>query len=557
MRAGKISLSMRLTALSGGMFLIVALMAIATLHVVRQQEADGRIINLSGRQRMLTQKYTKEFLYELACANCAKSGDAKEQSASLQTRKLFDATLAALIDGGTTYTDLAQTNQVRIPGTENSAVRSKLQEVGRIWQELQATIAHCSEAEKGSDEARKHLESAMQLNMACLKTMNEAVELFQQDSDSRVATLKATQYVLGTIALVVFLFMIAYTRIKIVAPLKSALHLANAVANGDLTQTSPVTSNDEVGQLAETLNAMCASLSRMVAQLRDNSGSLEGSAIELSRTASKLGNGANETTQQSATVAAAAEEMSVSMRNVANSSERMADNVKTVSNSVAEMTTAISAVAQSAEEAADVASNTARLADTSKTRISQLGTAADGIGKVIGVIQDIAEQTNLLALNATIEAARAGEAGRGFAVVATEVKELANQTATATEEIRQRIVGMQESTRKAVTAINEIADEVAKVNDASRIIAAAVEQQSATTQEIARNISSAASDVEHVSIGVTDTAAATQEVTENIAKVDSNARQTCQDAIGTQQASECLTTLSQGLSALVAQFKTE
>jgi methyl-accepting chemotaxis protein len=111
---------------------------------------------------------------------------------------------------------------------------------------------------------------------------------------------------------------------------------------------------------------------------------------------------------------------------------------------------------------------------------------------VIKVITSIAQQTNLLALNATIEAARAGEAGKGFAVVANEVKELAKETAKATEDISQKIEAIQSDTRSAVQAIAEISSIISKINDYQNTIASAVEEQTATTNEIARNVTEAA-----------------------------------------------------------------
>jgi methyl-accepting chemotaxis protein len=111
------------------------------------------------------------------------------------------------------------------------------------------------------------------------------------------------------------------------------------------------------------------------------------------------------------------------------------------------------------------------------------------IGEVVGLINNIAGQTNLLALNATIEAARAGEAGKGFAVVANEVKHLATQTAKATGDIGGQISAVQDATREAVAAIEEIVSTVANINDVSMVIAAAVEEQQASTSEIVRNVS--------------------------------------------------------------------
>ena len=117
-----------------------------------------------------------------------------------------------------------------------------------------------------------------------------------------------------------------------------------------------------------------------------------------------------------------------------------------------------------------------------------LSEATARIGDVVHLISDIASQTNLLALNATIEAARAGEAGKGFAVVAGEVKALAAQTAKATAEIGSQIDTVRTATSDAVTAMAEIGGIIGKINEVSAAIAAAVEEQNATTHEIAASV---------------------------------------------------------------------
>jgi methyl-accepting chemotaxis protein len=338
-------------------------------------------------------------------------------------------------------------------------------------------------------------------------------------------------------------------------PLREAVTCFGAFANGDLTQHLDVHSDDEVGQVCRGANQLMDSLRTMIASLRNSAGELVQSSMGLCQTSIVLAGGADETTSRTSTVASAAEEMSINMSNMAASSDQMTDNVKTVALAVDEMTSSISEIAKNAEQASSVAGNAAELAYTSNSSISQLGAAADEIGKVIETIQDIAEQTNLLALNATIEAARAGEAGKGFAVVATEVKDLAKQTADATEDIRQRIEGIQNSTGEAVTSIGQISEVIQKVNDVSKTIASAVEEQSITTKEIAASITQTSSAAGVVSNGVAESAAASQEITQSIAGVEQAARRTAEIASETQLAGGKLSKWANQLLSLVKEFK--
>jgi methyl-accepting chemotaxis protein len=343
----------------------------------------------------------------------------------------------------------------------------------------------------------------------------------------------------------------------IAGPIRRAADMLKDIAQGegDLTKRLVVSSKDELGDLARWFNTFVEKIQGIVRDIKGNTITLAEASSGLSTTATQLASGAEETTNQSSQVAAAAEQMSTNMGGMSASTEEMSTNIKVMASAIEELTSSISEVAKSAERAAGVAGNAAQLVSTSNSQICDLGNAADEIGKVIEVIQDIAEQTNLLALNATIEAARAGDAGKGFAVVATEVKELAKQTATATEDIRKRIEGIQGSTGLTVKSISDISEVVKQVNDLSRTIASAVEEQSITTKEIAKNVAQSSTAAQTVARSVAESATATQEITRSIVGVDQAAKQAAQGAAKTQATGNALSLVTEQLQTAVGQFK--
>ena len=250
-------------------------------------------------------------------------------------------------------------------------------------------------------------------------------------------------------------------------------------------------------QLLEALTqSFDAEVNGVVDQLAAASTELQSSAQAMSATA-------EETSRQSSAVAAASEQTAANVQTVAAATEEL-------SASITEIGTQVSQSASIAREAV------AQAAETDRT-VHALAEAAQQIGTIIGLINDIASQTNLLALNATIEAARAGEAGKGFAVVASEVKNLASQTARATEDISTHVGAIQTQTERATAAIGVINQTITSISEAATTMASAVEQQTAATREIARNVQQAAG--------------GTQETTSNITGVSQAAGETGEAAV--------------------------
>ena len=223
------------------------------------------------------------------------------------------------------------------------------------------------------------------------------------------------------------------------------------------------------------LNQLADSLEGSV---RSIAGNTVAASDEMRGHAQRMAQIAATTNRQSLAVASAAEQASANVQTVAAASEQLASSIAEIS--------------QRVSQSSRIAHGAVAEAERTNATVNGLVDAAQKIGAVLQLINGIAGQTNLLALNATIEAARAGEAGKGFAVVASEVKSLANQTAKATEDISVQIAGIQEVARSSAEALNGIGATIGTVNDIVMTVAAAVDEQTAATQEIARNVQEAA-----------------------------------------------------------------
>lgn len=341
-------------------------------------------------------------------------------------------------------------------------------------------------------------------------------------------------------------------------PIKTLVGAAEAIAEGDLTQTVASTQEDEVGHLANAIGQMTSNLRHVVQAVAGNATIVARSAEEMSHAAAEMVNQAelarsqsviaSETTEESSAniknMAAGVEEVSASAGTIATSAGQVSSNLQGVGQATDEMSLSINTIASTAgamghavAEVADairdmsvslqeVAENTSKAATTSRTAatvaaktndaVAELGRNAANIGAVVDMIKTIAAQTNLLALNATIEAASTGEAGKGFAVVATEVKALAKQTSQATEDIRAQIESMQQTTSRVVVSMKEITNVVHEIDNISSSIAAAGEEQSSRVKRISDRVDATSRGAADTSKNVVDAATRASDVARNV-----------------------------------------
>ncbi|MDP6979952.1 MAG: methyl-accepting chemotaxis protein [Myxococcota bacterium] len=385
------------------------------------------------------------------------------------------------------------------------------------------------------------------------------------------------------------------------------------IAAGDLTRPLDTSRGDELGDLAGSINCLvenlramlrsvvtqCTSLDAASDQLAHaatemaheiNSMSTESSAVsensaELSEHLDQLAQAAQATTSNIGSMSASVEEMSTNLADVTSRVGGVSQDVVTVSSAVEEMSTSANDVSMKASEAARKTESAVATANDAERAMNELAaTAADATG-MVQTIDDIAGQINLLALNATIEAASAGESGRGFAVVANEVKTLAGQTASATDDIRNRIQQIQQSTEATMEAMRGSYEVITSTGEISRQIDMAVGEQRQATSEIAETVartaesaSAIARAAEECSMGANETAQRSgelsagasesagsilqasegaEEITRAIKHVSSGLCNVSEGAGKVEQSSVDLRELSAGLSEMVTRFRVD
>ncbi len=291
-----------------------------------------------------------------------------------------------------------------------------------------------------------------------------------------------------------------------VRPLAAISRATEKVADGQLDVTIPYCGRgDEIGDLATSIaifQAVMRHNEQLTKTVRDDSeAKLKRQNLidaEAARFSADVEGTLNDLMKMSRRAKTAATELTeavnITLERTGRANEASAEstaNVRDIASAADELAMSVMEIERQVSQSHAIAIRAVDEAEATNLTVNELSDAAQRIGDVIRMINEIAEQTNLLALNATIEAARAGEAGRGFAVVAGEVKALAGQTAKATDEIGQHIAGMQQATDRSIAAIGAIKSTIRNIGEISSAIAAAVTEQGAATQEIARSVETA------------------------------------------------------------------
>ena len=396
-----------------------------------------------------------------------------------------------------------ETTMAQIAGTTNRAERNRL--YAEYEQKVTAMIP---------------LSEKLATNINTLINQNTTVtSRMISENDTMAQNVFMIAIIVMILAIVISALLGFLINKSVVNPLIEIVDHAKKIAKGDFSENLPQTIlnlKDETGDLARAFQSMVENTKVILIGMSGGIESVASSAAQLSAISTQTSQSVQQISERSSAVAAVANETNANTLSLASGMQQASTNLGSVATATEEMSATIGEIASSSEKARVISNDAANRASTVSDLMQRLDRSAQEIGQVTDTIIDISSQTNLLALNATIEAARAGAAGKGFAVVANEIKELARQTASATEDIRGQIEGVQVSASDAIKDIQSITDVIAEVGEIVNSIATAIEEQSVVTRDLAQNISQASLGVEDANNRVAQSVELTTAATEDI-----------------------------------------
>ncbi len=482
-----LSIAVKLMSIVVNTTLITLIIVFVSSVVLTGQENDGTVINISGRQRMLSQKMSKEVL---AIASGIKVEANKE--ALNKTFSLFQASHEGLLYGNA---------QMGLPPTDAPDIRKQMMHVDQLWKAFAPEVQTVLTADSGSERFKQAIEQIMATNVTLLVEMNKAVGMYENSTRESVHRLFYVFYAGGILAVLAAIACWFGIRKIVIRPIRRISATMMKIEKGHEVEKLQMDRGDEIGLVAASVDALTESLQGEIVSALNRlaAGDLTFDIVprdaeDRPRNAlKKLGVDLNalvcELQGAGKEVAAGSEQVSHTSQDLSHRASNTAASLEELNSSMTEMISKTQQNADKANTAQQRATDAEGAAKSGNDQVNSMvetmqdiNEAGKGIKRIISVIEEIAFQTNLLALNAAVEAARAGQHGKGFSVVAEEVRNLAARSAKAAQETAELIeatVGKTESGmeqveltadwfRKIVTGINETTELITSIAEASK-----------------------------------------------------------------------------------------